>query len=64
MKQRFWYGLLLLPFIATLWPPFFNRTDPTLAGFPFFYWYLIAWIVFSSLVIWIVMLLTNRGDRV
>jgi hypothetical protein len=39
-----WYALLLLPFFATLVVPLYDRTEPTVAGFPFFYWYLFAWI--------------------
>ena len=31
--------LLILPFIAVLWVPFYNSADPMLYGVPFFYWY-------------------------
>ena len=34
-----WYLLLLVQFVAVLWPPFYNKADPTLIGIPFFYWY-------------------------
>jgi hypothetical protein len=37
-----WNWLLLLPLIATLIPPFFNRDSPELFGIPFFYWYQLA----------------------
>ena len=40
-----WYALLLVPFVATLWVPFYDRVEPTLAGVPFFYWYLFLWIL-------------------
>ena len=46
--------LLLLPFIAVLWVPFYNRVDPVLFGFPFFYWYQLLWIVVSAVIIGIV----------
>jgi hypothetical protein len=46
--------LLLLPFIGLLWIPFYNREGPTILGFPFFYWYLFAWVPITSLLIWIV----------
>ena len=46
--------LLLLPFIGLLWIPFYNRADPTILGFPFFYWYLFAWVPVTSLLIWVV----------
>jgi Protein of unknown function (DUF3311) len=34
-----WYLLFVIEFALVLWPPFFNRIDPTLWGIPFFYWY-------------------------
>jgi hypothetical protein len=46
--------LLLLPFIGLLWVPFYNATDPVLLGFPFFYWYMFAWVPVSSFITWIV----------
>ena len=45
--------LLLLPFIGLLWVPFYNVSHPVFLGFPFFYWYQLAWIPLSSLVIWV-----------
>ncbi|MBR2124046.1 MAG: DUF3311 domain-containing protein [Acetobacter sp.] len=52
--MKFLNWLLLLPFIALLWVPFYNRVTPTLCGIPFFYWYQFAWIPLTSLIIWIV----------
>jgi Protein of unknown function (DUF3311) len=46
--------LLLLPFLGLLAIPLFNTETPLLAGFPFFYWYLFAWVPLTSLLIWIV----------
>lgn len=46
--------LLLLPFIGLLWVPFYNSELPSLWGFPFFYWYQLAWVPLTSLLIWIV----------
>src|ERR1700722_16262653 len=46
--------LLLLPFIGLLWVPFYNFEEPALFGFPFFYWYQLAWVPISSLLIWLV----------
>jgi hypothetical protein len=28
--------------------PFYNRTEPTLGGIPFFYWFQVAWILVSA----------------
>jgi uncharacterized protein DUF3311 len=49
--KAFWYLLLIIPFIATLWVPFYAGKDPELAGaIPFFYWYQFLWIIISSLL--------------
>ena len=46
--------LLLIPFIAVLWVPFYNSAEPTLAGVPFFYWYQLLWIILGAVIIVIV----------
>ncbi|HET7602680.1 MAG TPA: DUF3311 domain-containing protein [Gemmatimonadales bacterium] len=44
--RRSWIGLLFLVVtVVALWVPLYNRTEPALAGMPFFYWFQIAWIV-------------------
>jgi hypothetical protein len=54
-----WALLLLAPFVALLWVPFYNFSEPTLLGFPFFYWYQFLWIPITSLLIYIVYLKTR-----
>ena len=54
-----WYILLLIPFIATLWPPFYNSLTPYWLGIPFFYWYLFLWIILSSVITGVVYFLTR-----
>lgn len=57
---RRWLPLILLiPFIALLWVPFYARTRPVLMGFPFFYAWQFAWVVLVALLTWIV----HRGWR-
>jgi hypothetical protein len=34
-----WYLLFVIEFVVVLWPPFYNRLEPTFLGMPFFYWY-------------------------
>jgi len=46
--------LLLLPFVGLLWVDSYNVATPELWGFPFFYWYQLAWIPVTVLLIWIV----------
>ena len=46
-----WYLLLIVPFIATLWMPFYaSPTGPTLSGIPFFYWYMFLWVIISAVI--------------
>jgi hypothetical protein len=61
MKRRFWYWLLILPFVATLYPPFYAHRNPVVAGFPFFYWYQLIWVVLAAVVVAVV--LVAAGDR-
>jgi len=54
MNKRAWYWLLIVPFLADLWPPLYARHDPVLLGFPFFYWYQLLWVVLTAILVWIV----------
>ena len=47
------YILLLIPCLLCLAVPLYNSVEPTLAGIPFFYWFLLAMIPVSSIFIWI-----------
>jgi hypothetical protein len=46
--HRRWYLLLAIPFLALLYPPLYARHDPELLGFPFFYWYQLAWVPLTA----------------
>lgn len=46
--------LLAIPVVGLLWVPFYNRMEPALLGFPFFYWYQLAFVPITSLLLWIV----------
>ena len=52
---RGWVWLLLLaPYIALLWVPFYNENEPAVLGFPFFYWYQFIWVPVTSLLLYVV----------
>ena len=55
--------LLIVPFVAVLWVPWFNRAQPALGGFPMFYWYQLLWIVLSGAVIGFVYLVDHRSGH-
>jgi Protein of unknown function (DUF3311) len=45
-----WNWLLVIPLLATLYPPLYNRIKPALFDIPFFYWYQLMAILLSVLV--------------
>jgi hypothetical protein len=53
-RSRWWYVLLVLPYVGLLWVPFYARDTPELLGFPFFYWYQFAWVPVTALLTWVV----------
>ena len=53
--------LFLAQFVAVLWPPFYNRVDPTLIGIPFFYWYQLLWIILGAILTATVYFVTEGG---
>ena len=58
-RRALCFALLLLPYIAMLWVPYYNRAAPEIAGIPFFYWYQLVWIPLGSLLL----LLVYRAHR-
>jgi amino acid transporter len=58
---RTWaYWLLIIPFIATLWVPFYNSVEPTWQGIPYFFWYQFLWILISAGITAFVYFVTER----
>jgi hypothetical protein len=55
--------LLLIPYAAVLWVPFYNRIGPEIAGIPFFYWYQMLWIVLGVAILIPVYLSDERGQQ-
>ncbi len=49
-RLRALHLLLIVPFIGTLWVPFYNQIEPTLGGVPFFYWYQFLWIPIGAAI--------------
>ena len=52
--------LFLIPLLAMLWVPSYNRLEPTLGGVPFFYWYQLAWILLGAAVVLLVFTIERR----
>jgi hypothetical protein len=54
--------LLVVPYVAILWVPSFDRAEPALAGIPFFYWYQMLWIALGALLLLPVYLAEERDE--
>ncbi len=55
--------LFVLPFVGTLWVSTYNSLTPVLFGFPFFYWYQLAWIVVSAAIAGLVYIVEHMESR-
>jgi hypothetical protein len=56
--------LLIAPFVIYLAVPSYARVKPRLAGFPFFYWWQLLWVIITAVFIGVAYLLTRqRGKR-
>ena len=56
--------LVLLPAVVVpLWVPLYDKTDPRLWGFPFFYWFQFALILGSAVVTLVAYTLSLVLDR-
>ena len=48
--------LLIMPFLAMLWVPSYNKIAPTLFDLPFFFWYQLLWVLLCSATVGVVYL--------
>jgi hypothetical protein len=60
-----WNWLLLVPIVVPLAVPLYNQTDPTLFGWPRFYWLQLAFVVLGVATTALVYRMTRRssGER-
>jgi len=65
-SRRLWIliTVLLAPAVVLpLWVPLYNRTDPELNGWPFFYWFQMALIPFATVLTVLAFALSRIADR-
>ena len=63
-SSKGWLWLLLLPWIAMIWVPSYNKIEPVLFDFPFFYWYQLILVPVTAILCWIsYLLLRTRPAR-
>jgi uncharacterized membrane protein len=56
-----WNWLLVVPIAVPLFVPLFNRVEPTLFGWPFFYWFQLLLVGLGVLTTSIVYRMTRRS---
>jgi hypothetical protein len=54
-----WYLLFVIQYVFVLWPPLYNRVEPSLGGIPFFYWYQLLWVIIGAILTAIVYFATE-----
>jgi hypothetical protein len=59
---RAWLLLFVLPFVGTLWVPFYDGLEPRIGGVPYFYWYQFLWIGLGAVLTAVVYLATRRRE--
>ncbi len=63
MRARNWILILLLiPFVAVLYPPFYAALEPRLFGLSYFLWYQFAWAIISAILTIVVYLVQESGQ--
>jgi hypothetical protein len=57
--------LLAIPMVALALVPTYSYETPKLWGFPFFYWYLLLWVILTPAFTWAahVVIARSRGER-
>ena len=53
---------IVAPFVAMLWIPSYNKTNPKLLGFPFFYWYQLLWVVITAVLMAVAFQVVKRDN--
>ena len=55
--------ILIPPVVVPLWVPLYDKADPTLWGFPFFYWFQFLLVICAAILTVVAYLLSRLADR-
>ncbi|SHF75692.1 Protein of unknown function [Jatrophihabitans endophyticus] len=57
--------LLAIPCVALAAVPLYSREDPKIAGWPFFYWFQLLWVILTPIMTYAayVIIKRSRGER-
>jgi uncharacterized membrane protein len=65
-SRRLWIVivvLLLVAIVVPLWVPLYDKVDPRLNGWPFFYWFQMALILGATAITMVAFALSQIADR-
>ena len=65
-SRGLWAVIVLLltpPIVLPLWVGLYDRTEPTLAGFPFYFWFQLALIPLAAVLTFAAFRLSKVADR-
>jgi hypothetical protein len=54
-----WYLLFAIQYVVVLWPPFYNKAEPSWIGIPFFYWSQLLFVLWGAVFTAIVYFATD-----
>jgi hypothetical protein len=55
--------LLIIPFVALLFPTLYAHAEPRFAGIPFFIWYQFLWVILGVGITGVVYAVSRGGDE-
>lgn len=55
--------LLAIPVVALMWVGSYDKAEPRLGGFPFFFWYQFLWVFLCSACTWTAYKLVQAARR-
>ncbi|NUR60776.1 MAG: DUF3311 domain-containing protein [Catenulispora sp.] len=53
---------VIVPFVAVLWVPIYDKDKPEVAGFPFFFWWQLLWVAITAGLMGLAYFLVRRED--
>ncbi|HEX5435556.1 MAG TPA: DUF3311 domain-containing protein [Gemmatimonadaceae bacterium] len=61
--RRYRWLALLSPIGMLAGVPFANRVEPYVLGLPFLLFWMVLWVVLTSILMWVILLLDRAHDR-
>jgi hypothetical protein len=53
---------VVVPFVAVLWVPIFDKDKPEVAGFPFFFWWQLLWVAVTAALMGLAYFVVRREE--